>query len=663
MNGTHTPAGFASAASSRAARHCAAAIALYACVLAPQASFAQQQPQQSWAVTLTPTMNPLPIGFCAAIHLTLFDPVSKDVPRNPLGYRVTIADFDITLSTPDGTSAAVQYLGASNVSSCACQGSAIGTVVTVTATYPAQALSAAARVPNVAFQRTATFVLAEKKGPVNPPPCGAVTGSVSPRGAPAPAAQPPAVSAALPADTPATAAAAVASPPTAPPVTAAAPPAAPPVSVASPTAAPAVIVASPPAAPAVTAGSPPAAPAVTAGSPPAAPPVIVAEPPTAPPVSVVAPAPASTGPSPAVAMPPAGPSAPAPAPAPISAPTAAGTPSVALPVSGASPPLLSRSGMPVGIVPNPAPPLAVVDSVPPAGSRSTAPVPINPSGFMAVQIDSARVQLSWQPVIGASYYVLFGPGVANGGEKVSGATTFTATAVPTGSQQWAVGSFYEPGPTSTPATTFSRVTLNVTAPVPRLRLQPITATSIPSGSVFTVKVEAVDANNTVDPTFTGTVTLHASAGGGSDFTHGDTAPVIAGEATFSVFLNNAANDYILTASAPGLADGVSNSFHVTAHHLSFLTPVTGMQAGTPSGLTIEARDANDNVAENFTGVVSLSAAATGGTNFTTTPSASAVGGVATFSGLTLTSAANNYHITASAAGATSVTSASFNVTP
>jgi hypothetical protein len=69
-------------------------------------------------------------------------------------------------------------------------------------------------------------------------------------------------------------------------------------------------------------------------------------------------------------------------------------------------------------------------------------------------------------VSGVSFYLLLGPGVTPGGEKVVGMTTFTARNVPPGSQQWAVASFYEPGNISTAADAFPRVSLNVIAPAP-----------------------------------------------------------------------------------------------------------------------------------------------------------------------------------------------------
>jgi hypothetical protein len=124
-----------------------------------------------WTVTVTPTLNPLPIGFCAAVQLTLRDASrGTEPPRNPLGGRVTIADFDMTVTTPEG-SVAGQRVDADHWSACGCQSAVVGTVATVTATYPAQSLPAASRVPGVAFQTRSTFTLAAAKNASNPPAC------------------------------------------------------------------------------------------------------------------------------------------------------------------------------------------------------------------------------------------------------------------------------------------------------------------------------------------------------------------------------------------------------------------------------------------------------------------------------------------------------------
>jgi len=141
---------------------------LAACLTAAPVARAQQPP---WTVTLTPTLNPLPIGLCGAIALRVFDEGTRDVPRNPLGFRVTMADFDIVVSAPDGRSAAAQQIDSTHVNACACQGGAVGATATVTATYPARLLAANARIPGVSFQTSAPFTIAAAKGAVNPASC------------------------------------------------------------------------------------------------------------------------------------------------------------------------------------------------------------------------------------------------------------------------------------------------------------------------------------------------------------------------------------------------------------------------------------------------------------------------------------------------------------
>ncbi|MEO8089650.1 MAG: membrane dipeptidase [Gemmatimonadales bacterium] len=119
-------------------------------------------------------------------------------------------------------------------------------------------------------------------------------------------------------------------------------------------------------------------------------------------------------------------------------------------------PVLRASGTPIARAP-------IGRTLTPASTPAPAPVstvtPVNPSGFIAKQTGDGEVQLSWRPIDGASYYVLLGPGVPEGGTRVTGATTFTATGVPAGANEWAVASYYEPGPVSTPAAEFPRTRL------------------------------------------------------------------------------------------------------------------------------------------------------------------------------------------------------------
>jgi microsomal dipeptidase-like Zn-dependent dipeptidase len=354
-------------------------LALTLCLFTPAISSAQTP----WAVLLKPTMDPLPIGFCAAVHLTMFDSTTKDVPRNPLGAFVTIADFDMAVTAPDGKSAAAQQIDAYHWSACACQGATVGSVATVSATYPAQSLAAASRVPGVAFQATATFTVGAAKGTLNSPACQGLS-----------------LSTAIASATPLT-------------------------------------------------GAP-------------------------------KPAPRSAPPSPDVPKQQgrAAPLPPGPAPTGL---TATGTPASATlawqPVAGVASFVVTRQQAGVAAPPQTLAPansgmydsgllpatvytwtVRAIQSDGREGSATvtfTTPPAVNPAGFMAKQTGDGQVQLSWLPVDDASFYMLSGPG-AVGGTRVNGATSFTVTGVPTGLQEWAVASYYEPGNASTPAAEFPR---------------------------------------------------------------------------------------------------------------------------------------------------------------------------------------------------------------
>lgn len=128
--------------------------------------------QSPWVVTITPTLNPLPIGLCAAVRLEITDS-TKQVPRNAAGYRVTLADFDLAVSAPKEAAVAGVYFSPSNWSVCACQKARPGTVATITASYPAQALAQDKRVAGVAVAASATFAIGKAIGDLDQAPCQA----------------------------------------------------------------------------------------------------------------------------------------------------------------------------------------------------------------------------------------------------------------------------------------------------------------------------------------------------------------------------------------------------------------------------------------------------------------------------------------------------------
>ena len=152
-------------------RHLAAAVLLATSLIVPRAAAAQVP----WTVTITPTLNPLPIGLCGAVRIQLADARGNVQPRNPAGLLMGLADFDMSVTAADPAAVVGQQIDASHWSVCACQAGAAGDVATITASYPARHLLPQARAPGVKFQTTQTVTLAAAKGGVNPPGCAATT--------------------------------------------------------------------------------------------------------------------------------------------------------------------------------------------------------------------------------------------------------------------------------------------------------------------------------------------------------------------------------------------------------------------------------------------------------------------------------------------------------
>jgi hypothetical protein len=411
-------------------------------LLATSAAVAQTP---NWTVTVTPTLSPLPIGLCGAVHLTLMDPVTKDVPRNPQGYRITMADFDLTVS---GAAIAGHQIDATHFETCGCQTGATGTTATVTAKYPAQNLPAASRVPNVSFQKAATVTLGEIKGPVNPQSCLTLASN-------------------------------------------------------TPHAATNPIVAG------MTSGG-----AIARGTP-RTPRTNQQEPVTTQPTrpgsnNTSAESDARFGSTPAESVP--------------DQPTRPGsnntsaendarfgsTPAESVPDQPTRPGsnnTSAESDARFGTTPavNPPTPVAAAPArrtpgavVPPAPvSPAANVVPVNPTGFVAIQGQPGEVLLQWNQVADAEYYVVFGPGLEGGAQRVekNGGSFYSggpnragqpALNVPGGMQEWAVVSYY-PNNVTTPGSEFSRVSLNVngviaaTPPAPATTT-PATSTPAPPAS-------------------------------------------------------------------------------------------------------------------------------------------------------------------------------------
>jgi hypothetical protein len=352
-----------------------------------------------WQVSLRPATNYVAIGQCLPLYIDLLDASGKDIPRNPNGGRVTIADFDWTAS---GNAAVGKYDGPNWWGVCACPAAAVGSTIHVMATYPAASLPEKSKVPGLAFQSYIELPVTPAHGTNSPAGCDNV----------------------LVTTTVATSVPGGASPPT----------------------------------------------VVSGGhNPLQTPPASTGTPTTA---------------TPATGTPSTG--------TPTTVTPSGGTPAtVAPPAMVAAPPsTVARTGVP--IVGGP------VALAPPAGGTPSqaAIVPVNPKRFSAMQTGDGAVTLSWQPVAGVAFYQVWGAGLPNTGVTVSSGTVTTVSGVPAGLQTWSVGSYYTPGPVSTPASDFTKTQLQVTATVAAGPSPPSGTAYPPSGGQTTVPPTAAPAATT-----------------------------------------------------------------------------------------------------------------------------------------------------------------------
>ena len=146
-----------------------------------------------------------------------------------------------------------------------------------------------------------------------------------------------------------------------------------------------------------------------------------------------------------------------------------------------------------------------------------------------------------------------------------------------------------------------------------------------------------------------------------------TVTAAAGVATFAgLTLSPIGSGYTLQVSGDGL-NTTSNAVTVAPSAATQLSitplPSSSVAAGTPFSLVITAKDANNNVATGFSGIVVVSLSSNpGGAILGGTLSVSAVGGIATFAGLTINIPQTGYTLQVSS-GNLSTTSQAVTVIP
>jgi len=186
-----------------------------------------------------------------------------------------------------------------------------------------------------------------------------------------------------------------------------------------------------------------------------------------------------------------------------------------------------------------------------------------------------------------------------------------------------------------------------------------------------IVVTARDASGQTATSYNGAVTLAITGGTGAPgavLSGTTTKNAVGGMATFdNLSIDKREVGYKLSATAAGLTGATSAFFTINpgpATHLVFTLQPSAATAGSAIAPRIEvtARDAQGNTASSFTGGVTVAIAnnPTGGILSGTTPVA-AVGGIASFSTLSINQPGIGYTLAASAAGQTGATSAAFDV--
>jgi hypothetical protein len=168
-------------------------------------------------------------------------------------------------------------------------------------------------------------------------------------------------------------------------------------------------------------------------------------------------------------------------------------------------------------------------------------------------------------------------------------------------------------------------------------------------------------------TFTGdsssTVTLTLSGGTFAGGGNTATATVSSGVATFSNLVISTSGAYTLTATDGILTSATSNSFAIQSPaKLAFTQQPGNGTVGTPlsPAVTVAVEDANGNTVTGDRSTVTLTLSSGTFANGSSTATASAVNGVATFGSLVF-NAASSYTLTASDGSLTGATSNSFTI--
>ncbi len=195
------------------------------------------------------------------------------------------------------------------------------------------------------------------------------------------------------------------------------------------------------------------------------------------------------------------------------------------------------------------------------------------------------------------------------------------------------------------------------------------ASQITAGSPFGLRVAIESSGGSVDTIAQGSISLSIASGpAGAGLSGSTSATIVNGVATFSgLVLTTAGANYTLAASTSGASPATTSEFSVAPaapYRLAIVSSPATATAGSAFTVRAAIEDQYGNEVTGNTESISLviasgpSNAVLGGTT-----SAQAASGIATFSGLLLTQAADGYTLEAVASGLASAYTGTFSVNP
>jgi len=191
-------------------------------------------------------------------------------------------------------------------------------------------------------------------------------------------------------------------------------------------------------------------------------------------------------------------------------------------------------------------------------------------------------------------------------------------------------------------------------------------TTAGAGLAPSVVVEVHDADGNLVSDFTGTIALTLATNPGSGTLSGTTSlNAVGGVATFSnLTINKSGSGYRLQATSGALTAAQSALFDIIAGpaaKFTFSNLPASIQAGVPFAVTVTALDNLDNTATDFTGQLTLVLNSTGGAILAGNNMITAVGGVASFTNLSIDKVGNAFTFSVTSGGLTGGPSGPFAV--